>query len=90
MAKESLSLKWGSIKGWTIHNPETLKLLQQWHELGVSMSAIAHHDTPEQKELVCKIIDAVDCEKIYMDWDGEYVSKEKAKEYVMNYGKDKD
>jgi len=25
--------------------------------------------------------------KIYLDWDGKYVTKEEAKEYVMNYGK---
>lgn len=87
MAKESLSLKWGSLKSWEIHNPETFELLKQWHALGVCMSAMAHHDTPEQKELICKIIDAVECDDIYLDWDGERVSKDKAKEYVMNYGK---
>lgn len=85
-AKESLTLKWGSLKAWKIHNPETFALLKQWHELGTCMSAMAHRDTPEQKELVCKIIDAVDCDQIYLDWDAEYISKEKAKEYVMNYG----
>lgn len=88
MAKESLTLKWGSLKGWEIHNPETFELLKQWHALGVSSSAMMHRDTLEQKELICKIIDAVDCEEIYLSWDGQHVSKEKAKEYVMNYGTD--
>ena len=89
MAKESLTLKWGSLKAWEIHNPETFELLKQWSALGVCMSAMAHHDTPEQKELICKSIDAVDCDEIYLDWDDGNVSKEKAKDYVMNYGKPK-
>lgn len=88
MATESLALKWGSLKRWEIHNPETFELLKQWHALGSRASAIAQRDTPEQKELICKIIDAVDCAEIYLDWDGKYVSKEKAKEYVMSYGTD--
>jgi len=88
MASESLTLKWGSLKAWDIKNPETFELLKQWHKLGSTASAIAHRDTPEQKELICKLIDAVDCEKIWLDWTGEKVSKEKAKEYVMNYGND--
>ena len=88
MATESLTLKWGSLKGWDIKNPETFKLLEQWNALGTCVSAIAHRDSPEQKELICKIIDAVDCDGIYLSWDSEYVSKEKAKEYVMSYGND--
>ncbi len=88
MATESLALKWGSLKRWNIVNPDTFELLKRWHEVGVSASAIAHRDTPEQKELICKIIDAVDCDEIRLDWEGENVSKEKAKEYVMSYGMD--
>lgn len=86
MASESLTLKWGSLKAWEIHDPETFELLKQWHALGSCGSAIAHRDTPEQKELICKIIDAVDCEEIYLSWNAQYVSKEKAKEYVMTFG----
>ena len=86
MASESLTLKWGSLKAWDIKNPKAFELLKRWHELGVSASAMAHTDTPEQKEIVCRIIDAVDCETIYLDLDGVHVSKEEAKEYVMNYG----
>jgi hypothetical protein len=86
MASESLSLKWGSLKAWSLNNKRTLELLRKWHDLGVCASAMAHTDTPEQKEIVCQIIDAVDCETIYLDWDGKHVSKEEAKEYVLNYG----
>lgn len=40
----------------------------------------------EEKELIYKIIDAVDCEEIYLDWHEGYVSKEEAKEYIRTYG----
>lgn len=50
------------------------------------MSAAVQRDTPEQKEIICQLIDGCAGE-IYLDWDGVEVSKEKAKEYVRNYGK---
>lgn len=84
---ESLSLKWGSLKSWDIHNPETVALVRQWAAIGANISAAMQKDTPEQKELIYKIIDAVDCDKIYLDWDSKYVSKAEAKEYVRTYGK---
>jgi len=49
---------------------------------------MARRDTDRQKQLILQIIDAVNADQIYLDWDGEYVSKEKAKEYILNYGKD--
>lgn len=83
---DHLSLKWGTLKSWSVDDNEiAMKLLKEYLELGASMSAMAQHDTAKQKEIICKIIDAVDCDKIYLDWDGEYVSKEEAKTYVMTY-----
>lgn len=41
--------------------------------------------TPEQRELICDIIDAVDGE-IWNDWDGVTMSKDEAKKYVREYG----
>ncbi len=84
-----LTLKWGTLKSWNFKgNEEACKLLKRYGEIGSSFSAMAQNDTPEQKEIICKLIDLTPGE-IYLDWDGEYVSKEKAKEYVMNYGKEK-
>jgi len=87
MSQDSITLKWGSLKGWHIETPAAFELLKQWHELGVKMSAMAQHDTPEQKDILCRLIDAADCETVYLDWDGEHVSKEQAKDYIRNYGK---
>ena len=46
------------------------------------------NDSKKQKELICKIIDTItDPKGIFLDWDGIYISKAKAKKYVMNYDK---
>ena len=82
---DKLSLKWGTLKSWDIQdNPKAIELLEKYIEAGASMSAALQRDTPEQKNLICEIIDAVDCE-IYLEWDGKYVSKEVAKDYVLTY-----
>jgi hypothetical protein len=82
-----LLLKWGTIKGWCLENsPEAFTLLQEYNSLGVSMSVMAQKDTPAQKELILKIIDAVNG-PIENDWSGEvYASKEDAKKYILEYG----
>ena len=83
-----LTLKWGTLKSWDFTNSEKGKeLLKEHCEIGSGLSAMTQHDTIRQKEIICELIDLCDGDTIYLDWDGEYVSKEKAKEYVMNYGK---
>ena len=83
--QDKLALKWGTLKAWNFtNNDKAQALFAQWNALGSSMSAMAQRDTPEQKDLICQMIDAVDCE-IYLDWDGKYVSKDEAKKYVMEY-----
>ena len=80
---DSIILKWGTLKGWEIHSETGMALLKRYHELGASWGAATQRDTPEQKEIICQLIDGC-AGDIYLDWDGVYVSKEKAKEY---YGK---
>jgi hypothetical protein len=46
---------------------------------------MAQRDTPAQTELLCQMIDASNCDDIYLDWDGEHVSKRAAKDYLRNY-----
>lgn len=85
--KEFLTLKWGTLKSWEFtEGGKAHELLKKYADLGMSYGAAQQKDTPEQKELICRIIDAVDAETIYLDWDGKDVSKEEAKEYVKNYG----
>ena len=83
---ESLSLKWGTLKAWSLKTEASMAALRKYHEAGpVLMSAMAQHDNDAQKNAICELIDAVDCETICLDWEGENVSKEKAKEYVRGY-----
>lgn len=84
---EHLTLKWGTLKAWHLESEKAQAIMQRYIDLGSSASAMAQNDTPEQKRLICELIDAVDCETIYLDWDGKEVSKDEAKQYVMNYGR---
>ena len=81
---ESLLLKWGTLKGWNLESEKSLGIMERYIELGTSLSAMAQRDTPEQKQLICDLIDAIDGE-ITSDWSGEAMTKEEAKEYVMTY-----
>ena len=42
------------------------------------------HDTPEQKQIICDIIRAVDG-PITNDWSGETMTPDEAVKYVMEY-----
>lgn len=83
MTKQTLLLKWGTIKGWSGANESTQKLLQEYHDLGASVSVMTQKDTDQQKEIICKIIDNVDT--IQNDWSGEMMTKDEAKKYVREY-----
>lgn len=85
--EDHISLKWGTLKSWKLTSEKGKELLQKYHDLGSSYSAMTQHDTPEQKELICQMIDECNAETIYLDWDGKDVSKDEAKKYVMEYGK---
>lgn len=83
---ESLTLKWGTIKGWDLRTDKSRAIMQRYADLGMSFGAMQQRDTPEQKQIICELIDAIDGE-IDNDWTGEVMTKEAAKEYVMNYGR---
>ena len=84
---EKLTLKWGTLKAWKLESAQAKALFDKYVKLGVSYSAAIQHDTPEQKQIICELIDVADCEQIYLDWDGKYISKDEAKKYVLEYGK---
>ena len=79
-----LLLKWGGWKSWNSENEEIQKLMKQHDDLGQSLSAMLQHDTSEQTELLCQIVDLIDG-IIQNDWSGEYYTKEQAKEYLRGY-----
>lgn len=83
---EYLLLKWGTLKDWSgLKSDKTKALVKRYLDLGASMSAMMQRDTPEQKQIICELIDALDGE-VSNDWSGEVMTKDQAKEYVQNYG----
>lgn len=83
-----LTLKWGTLKSWNFKSSERGKeLLKEYNNLGSSFSAMAQEDTPRQKEIICELIDLCDGDTIYLEWDGRGVTKQEAKDYVMNYSR---
>lgn len=83
---ESLTLKWGTLKGWSLKTDASKAAFKRYAEFGMSASAMEQHDTPEQQTALLDLIDAVDTDEILLDWEGTTVSKDDAKEYVRNYG----
>jgi hypothetical protein len=79
-----ISLKWGTFKSYKLSNPVFDPLIEEYNQLGTSMSAMAQRDTLRQKEIICEMIDIIG-KDVYLDWDGEYVSPAEAKKYVMGY-----
>lgn len=93
MSDDFLLLKWGSIKGYDFtdnwDNPKVQEAIERYNKSGErSMSAMLQHDNDDQKQALCDLIDVLTECPIINDWSGEKYTKEEAKEYIMNYGKD--
>ena len=84
--EEFLVLKWGSLKRWNFGD-WAKPLFEEYSKIGSSVSAIAQHDTPRQKEIICELIDRGDFKTVHLDWDGIDVTKKAAKKYILDYGK---
>ena len=83
---EHLTLKWRSLKDWSFGD-WAKPLFKEYSKIGSSVSAIMQKDTPRQKEIICELIDKGNFKKVYLDWDGKYITKKAAKKYVMEHSK---
>lgn len=81
-----LLLKWGGWKSWNSENKKIQELFKKHDDLGLSASAMLQHETEEQTEIMCEIVDLIDG-VIQNDWSGEYYTKQQAKEYLRGYDK---
>lgn len=79
--QDEITLKWRTLKGWHIKTEAFRNLLQKYVDLGASMSCAAQNDTEEQKKLLVEMVSLPNM-KIYLDWDGKYVTKEEAIKYL--------
>ena len=82
---ESLTLKWGTVKGWNDLSEKSQEILKRYFSDGVPMSAMADRPDDDRKKILCELVDQIDGE-IWNDWEGKKMSKDEAKEYVTNYG----
>ena len=86
---EHLLLKWGTLKGWDVTgNDAAFAAIKRYHEQPTAFGCAQQHDTADQKQALCDLIDAINGD-IRNDWTGETLTKQAAKDYVMNYGKDR-
>jgi hypothetical protein len=85
---DKLLLKWGTLKGWDLKSEDAREALRKYADIGThAAGAMQQHDTDEQRAALCELIDAING-KITNDWSGEVMTKEAAKDYVLNYGRD--
>ncbi len=80
---DTITLKWGTLKGWNLESEEAKKIMKEYVEHGAKLSTMAQRDTTHQKQLICNLIDIVD--EIYNDWEGGTMTKDEAKKYIMEY-----
>lgn len=84
--KDELALKWGTLKRWHIQTDAAQEALARYFAEPTSIGAAQQKDTETQKDALCDLIDAVNCD-VLNDWTGEFMSKDEAKTYVRDYGR---
>jgi predicted DNA-binding protein YlxM (UPF0122 family) len=82
---ESLTLKWGTVKGWDEMSEKSQAILQRYYADGMSMSAMSDKPDAARRAILCELIDQLDGE-IWNDWEGRQMTKDEAKKYVTEYG----
>ena len=90
MKAPSLSLKWGTLKGWAGlgESPQALEALKRYAAEPMSVGAMSQRDTSTQKQALCDAIDAAiaDGGTVENDWEGTlFTTSDEAKKYVMEY-----
>lgn len=83
--KNKLTLKYGTLKSWDFYTQKANELLDEYKKIGSKSCAIMQQDAQRQKEIICELIDECDTATIFLEMEGKYVSKQKAKQYVINY-----
>lgn len=84
--RDELTLKWGTLKGWNLHSDAARAALKAYYDAGtVAAGAMMQNDNPAQVDAICALIDALNADTVYLDWDGKHVSKAEAKAYIREY-----
>ncbi|MCK5612033.1 hypothetical protein KAR91_59735 [Candidatus Pacearchaeota archaeon] len=88
MTDKSITFKWGTIKGWEGLNEKDIVFFNKYFEDGQSFSCMNDRPNEARKAILCDLIDSFDG-TFFNDWDGENMTKEEAKKYIMEYDKRK-
>ena len=83
--EETLTLKWRTVKGWKGLKENSVVALQKWCDLGTSYGAMTQARTIDHQVAICEAIDVISGNggTIWNDWEGEIMTAEQAKDYVM-------
>lgn len=87
--QETLTLKWGSVKGYSNLSDTSVDALQKWADLGTSMSAMSQPRTEAHTEALCHAVDVISGNGgvIWDDWNGVEMTADEAKTYLREYRK---
>jgi len=83
--KEKLTLKWGTVKGWDNLSEKSQAIMARYFEDGVPSSCATDRPDADRKQILCELINQLEG-TIFLDWDGKFVTKDEAKEYITTYG----
>lgn len=79
--QDVITLKWGNLKAWSIKSDEAIAVWNDHPTKTMSMSAMTRQSKAEAEWLI-RLIDASNCETIYLSWDAKDVTKQEAIDYV--------
>jgi len=81
-----LELKWGNIKDAIFASQEEEKLYDQYEKLEKRNSDGTIALNPTREKIILKLINLCNNPKgIYLSWDEKWVSKAKARKYIIEY-----
>jgi hypothetical protein len=81
---EIIYLKWGTLKGWINLSESSVAILNEYSDLGMSFGAAQQRDTPEQKQLLIKLLKQLNG-KIINDWTDKEMTVDEAVKYIEEY-----
>ena len=85
----TLTLKYGTLYSHNFSDLDKYQiLLKEYRDIFITNTYGFQKLTKRQKEILCLLIDLCSDDAIYIHYECDYFTKEKAKEYVLNYAED--
>jgi len=84
--RETLTLKWGTLKGYDLEEGSPAhKALIKYFDDPTSISCAMQSDTENQKDILIEVINHLEDGNILLDFSDEWVTKERAIQYLKEY-----